>query len=234
MRSRTKYLFLLIAALWVTQYARLGAYPRSCAIVCTSSTDCNTLCYVALNDFINGIEATCLDYGVFDEENCHPTGWVAGDGTAGSGVGGTCGNGTCNSNETCDGCPQDCGSLCGSCGDSICAADEYGGANVFSHAPLCGPTDTWCEYCDSDCGECDPGYCWPRVCGGYSERYQCANCTSDFQCDYQADAWCATGRDGVCHTSCGDDYQCPYPKVCDLTQGQTQYKCIDPPLAGSD
>ncbi len=47
-----------------------------------------------------------------------------------------CGDGVCTGNETCDGCPSDCGSCLNECGDGVCESGET------------------CESCEADCGSC--------------------------------------------------------------------------------
>jgi hypothetical protein len=230
MTTRVKLLFVLVAGLWLHQSAALGAYPRNCAHRCTSTAQCDELCYGSQLDFFNGIEMTCLDFGICDPETCGQA-CTPGNGEPGSGEGGTCGDSQCNANEDCDSCPNDCAAseeVCGICGDWQCTANEYGGAGS-GFPPQCHASATWCSYCGQDCGECSAGYCWPEVCGGEDERYQCRTCESTGECDYYG-GWCATSgpqspRDQLCHTFCWDDYECPHPWICDLSQNI----CIPPP-----
>lgn len=217
MRSRGQFLFVAIVGVWLCSGMRGLAFPRDCANVCNlPGADCNTLCYVDFTDFVDGVSASCLDYGVYDNCPPGPPTPMPGDGTAGSGQGGTCPNASCDGDETCESCPKDCAdTLCGGCGDSICAADEYGGYGPGHQAPQCSPQDPWCSYCPEDCGECDPQACWPQACGDESAQYQCAACDGDEDCETYS-GWCATGfgRDHQCHTYCWDSTECPYPAVC--------------------
>ncbi len=211
MRTRTKFTLLLLLAMWFKIDGTLLAFPRPCSSVCSSSTDCNTMCYVSDFDFQNGTTATCLDYGVYGSCPGTPTP-TPGDGTAGSGSGSHCGNNSCESGE-CDSCPADCAGQCGVCGDSVCDPTEYGGYGNGNQQPACGPQALWCEYCGEDCGECDPAACFPQACGGEESRYQCRACHDDGECAF---GWCASGfgRSNQCETTCGDDYQCPTSYFC--------------------
>jgi hypothetical protein len=216
MRHKTKVLVLFVAVLWLKQDATLGAFPRQCSGICTSSRDCNTVCYMTSLDFENGTQSTCLDYGVYDTGACPNPPFVAGDGSPGSGEGATCGNDQCDSGESCEDCPRDCyDDSCGFCGDSFCAADEYGGAGS-GYEPQCSPGQGWCSYCPEDCGECQPQSCWPQACGGAGSRYQCGECNDNSDCDAYPEAWCATGfgKSHLCNTWCSSDYDCPDLKVC--------------------
>jgi hypothetical protein len=226
MRTKLRFFFIVLVAVWIAQYKVAHAVPRLCSEVCSESTDCNTTCYINLMDFESGVSATCLDYGVYGDCPGDPAP-SPGNGTAGSGQHGTCGNSQCDNGETCESCPKDCYGQCGGCGDSQCTANEYGGYHNGAQPPQCSTLEYWCEYCPDDCGECDPQACYPQVCGGESERYQCKSCTSNDQCDEAySGAWCPfygqcitwCYMDEECHGSgfgndwfCGEDHECHPP-----------------------
>lgn len=232
MRSTFQLFFVAVVGLWLHSTTTADAYPRACDDLCDENAHCNTACYPTELDFINDTEITCLDYyGMCDFSTCGES-CNGGNGTpgSGSGTGITCGDSVCDGPETCDNCPNDCSpqeNTCGTCGDNVCAANEFGGAGS-GFSPQCSAYATWCDYCENDCGACSDGACWPQVCGGESERYQCRSCSSDNECGYYGGAWCATGwnRDKLCHTYCWDDYECPSPKVCNVQQNE----CVDPGL----
>jgi hypothetical protein len=214
MKYSVRLLVIILTVFWIRQGTSVHAYPRSCDALCGETVECNTLCYPTELDFINGNEATCLDYDLCDLATCG-TPCSPGNGTPGSGTGPlvTCGDDSCDAYENCDNCPNDCSAseqACGICGDNYCTASEYGGAGT-GFPPQCSAYSGWCDYCDNDCGECSSGWCWPQVCGGSDERYQCKNCESTNECSYYGSAWCATGwdRDKLCHTFCWDTYECP-------------------------
>ena len=72
-----------------------------------------------------------------------------------------CDDGTCADDETCEGCPLDCGA-CGGCGNGTCEPEEScEGCPVDCQAcPGCGDTDCGtdetCASCPADCGACGP------------------------------------------------------------------------------
>jgi hypothetical protein len=115
----------------------------------------------------------------------------------------SCGNGWCQQwqGETCETCPEDCGS-CG-CGDGLCAADE--GED--------------CSNCPEDCGPCNEGdCCTPKQTPGceVAEVVECV-CAMDPYC-------CQTAWDGICvneaQQDCGYDCGGPCEPQCVSSDGQ--------------
>jgi hypothetical protein len=216
MRSRLKILFLLILGLWIRQTNSLLASPIYCGDVCSSS-DCDQMCYLDQANFESDISQTCLDYGIY--ASCPTTNppHEPGNGNPGTGKNSTCGNGVCDANETCGSCPADCfndQTVCGTCGDGLCQTNEYGGFHVGSQTPQCGPTDVWCQYCPNDCGECDGQACFPDVCGGASQRYQCKPCDSDAECQaVDASSFCSY-QEQQCIYFCSTDNDCDPSYTC--------------------
>ena len=144
---------------------------------------------------------------------------------------GTCGDGSCDSmnGETCDTCPDDCGTACSltadphpaaNCGDGSC--DSMNGETCVTCSSDCGPCPTGCgngvcepgEECDScggDCGTCPEedspgGGCGNGVC---SQNETCLNCVSDCGAcgNTERDSFCGDGScDSMDGETCGS---CP-------------------------
>ena len=137
-----------------------------------------------------------------------------------------CGDNECTGDETCVGCPADCGDCPFSCGDGACSEER---GETCALCPLdcgdcpgaCGDTrcapDESCETCPADCGAC-PGGCGDGACG---DTESCASCPSDCgPCPGRCgDMSCGAGEScascpsdcGPCPGRCGD-------LLCDATE----------------
>ncbi len=121
---------------------------------------------------------------------------------------GGCGDGSCGQGETCETCPQDCGTCTppNPCGDGTCAANES------------------CETCPQDCGECPPpSQCGDGTCSSDEScetcPQDCGECPPPSQC---GDGTCSS--DESCETCPQDCGECPPPQTgaCCLADGTCQ------------
>ena len=119
--------------------------PPICSDVCDSSTACDETCYESQMEFENGNDITCLEYGVYDEDQF------------------CCGDGLCNleASESCSACQDDCnaclspGPICGLYGCEV-------GEECSSCPGDCGgPCDDTGGSCDDNekCEENEPKDC---------------------------------------------------------------------------
>ncbi len=169
----------------------------------------------------------CGDGKVDEGEDCDD-----GNNTDGDGCDNTCkleavcGDGKCYVDETCEGCPADCGECEPECGDGICSGDETcESCEVDCNCEaVCGDTicngDETCGSCPGDCGECEPE-CGDNLCNGDEDCTSCpADCPKcppsvcgDNNCD--PGETCATCEDdcGECEPECGDG-ECNGEETC--------------------
>ena len=107
-------------------------------------------------------------------------------------VGESCGDGACShqdGSETCETCPDDCGTCPAICGDQVCNTED-------------GTED--CDSCPGDCGEC-PDLCGNGTCDDGETNATCPDDCPDNQPEC-GDGVCQTSEDSV---SCPDDCQEP-------------------------
>ena len=117
----------------------------------------------------------------------------------------TCGDGACNGDETCEGCPGDCGACAAVCGDGACNGAEAcatcpGDCGVCAGACGDGACDAGedCASCPGDCGAC-PVNCGDDTCDADET---CDNCPADCTCSC-GDGNC-NGAETIltCHGDC--------------------------------
>ncbi|MCA9661347.1 MAG: hypothetical protein KC486_23610 [Myxococcales bacterium] len=152
----------------------------------------------------------------------------------------SCGDGECNADETCDDCPQDCGT-CESCGDGMCGADESCGscpADCGDCPASCGNGQCdggeTCSNCPGDCGMC-AAFCGDGQCNGGETCGSCAaDCgvcpptCGDGQCTGGENCGNCEADCGACPESCGDA-QCNNGETC----GTCPADCgVCPPMCG--
>lgn len=154
-------LFLVAVGLFLQMHG-IGVLARTsilCEEVCTESSACDEMCYENMMEYENGNDISCLDYGVYDDDEiCCGDRVCDVDPEADSGMGGFC--------------PADCGPGpvgCGECSPSAQTGCESGEICNAQHCCYVPGTATppepvcWDLYCQNDADCCSGNHCYERV-----------------------------------------------------------------------
>ncbi len=163
--------------------------PEDCGY-CAGTGDC-----CAAHDSVGCKDATIQNCVCDQDSYCCTTQWdgmcaaeVESMGCGECAVAPDCGDGTCSAGESCQTCPEDCGS-CGSAGDCCEVHDGKGCKDSTIQACVCNQDSFCCNYT------------WDDICVSEVEQFGCGSCSGGPAC---GDGACDADEDClVCPDDCG-------------------------------